>query len=57
MLLDKQDHPLTYEAELREQQQQQQQVYFKLSQYSLQSLCPQLAKAIRGGYKRKKKIL
>ena len=24
--------------------------------YSLQSLCPQLAKAIRGGYKRKKKI-
>ena len=49
MLLDKQDHPLTYEAELREQQQQQQQVYFKLSQYSLQSLCPQLAKAIRGG--------
>ena len=25
--------------------------------YSLQSLCPQLAKAIRGGYKRKKKIV
>ena len=24
--------------------------------YSLQSLCPQLAKAIQGGYKRKKKI-
>ena len=28
---------------------------FKIK-YSLQSLCPQLAKAIRGGYKRKKKI-
>ena len=25
--------------------------------HSLQSLCPQLAKAIRGGYKRKKKIV
>ena len=25
--------------------------------YSLQSLCPQLAKAIRGRYKRKKKIV
>ena len=25
--------------------------------YSLQSLCPQLAKAIRGGYKRKRKIV
>ena len=25
--------------------------------YSWQSLCPQLAKAIRGGYKRKKKIV
>ena len=28
-----------------------------LIKYSLQSLCPQLAKAIQGGYKRKKKIL
>ena len=25
--------------------------------YSLQGLCPQLAKAIRGGYKRKRKIV
>ena len=28
-----------------------------LIKYSLQSLCPQLAKAIQGRYKRKKKIL
>ena len=40
---------------LGQQQQQQQQSLFQIK-YSLQSLCPQLAKAIRGGYKRKKKL-
>ena len=38
-------------------QQQQTTTSFFQIKYSLQSLCPQLAKVIRGGYKRKKKIV
>ena len=34
-----------------------QQVFLFQIKYTLQSLCPQLAKAIRGEYKTKKKIL
>ena len=40
---------------LDQQQQQQQQSLFQIK-YSLQSLRPQLVKAIRGGCKRKKKL-
>ena len=36
--------------------QQQQQVYLFDVNFNLQSLCPQLARAIRGGHKEEKRI-